>query len=245
MLINNGNVAFQVAKGDRIAQMIIEKILTQGLVPVTELPKTEQSKKGFGSMGSRNTTLQSIDIDEGNGANVQIHTTLYDEGNGALHMTLHDEGNGALHTTLHNEGNETTRYHDIYTIYHEIDEFSDEWINAKTSHLQVLYKKYQGQIEDKPQKSIEDLVPQELHEYLDVFLEEAASRFPERKLWDHKILLKKDFKPRKGKIYDLSPEDILLQEFIQENSKEGYIVPSESPMASSFFFVSKKGMKKK
>ncbi len=65
-------------------------------------------------------------------------------------------------------------------------------------------------------------MPQELHEYLAVFLEEAASRFPERKPWDHKILLKKDFKPRKGKIYDLSPEeDILLQEFIQENSKKG------------------------
>src|SRR6266542_6845963 len=110
-------------------------------------------------------------------------------------------------------------------IYHEIDEFPDEWINVKTIHSQVLYKKYQGQIEDKPQKSIEDLVPQELHEYLTVFSEEAASRFPERKSWDHKILLKKDFKPRKGKIYDLSPEeDILLQEFIEENSKKGYIV---------------------
>ncbi len=131
-------------------------------------------------------------------------------------------------------------------IYHEIDEFPDEWINVKTSHSQVLYKKYQGQIEDKLQESTEDLVPQELHEYLAVFSEEAASRFPERKPWDHKIILKKDFKPRKGKIYDLSPEeDILLQEFIQENSKKGYIIPSESPMASSFFFVSKKGMKKK
>src|SRR6266540_2053589 len=121
------------------------------------------------------------------------------------------------------EQHDTTRYIIYCThIYHKIDEFPDEWINAKTSHSQVLYKKYQGQIEDKPQKSIEDLVPQELHEYLTVFSEEAASRFPERKPWDHKILLKKDFKPRKGKIYDLSPEeDILLQEFIQENSKKG------------------------
>src|SRR6266498_5974229 len=155
-------------------------------------------------------------------------------------MTLQDEGNGALHTTLHDEGNAATQYHDIYSIYHEIDGFPDEWINAKTSHSQVLYKKYQGQIEDKPQKSIEDLVPQELHEYLTVFSEEAASRFPERKSWDHKILLKKDFKPRKGKIYNLSPEeDILLQEFIQENLKKGYIVPSESPNGIIIFLCIK------
>src|SRR6266511_2336662 len=84
LLINNGNVPFQVAKGDRIAQMIIEKILTQGLVPVTELPKTERSKKGFGSTGSRNMTLQSINIDEGNGAIVEMYTTLQDEGNDTL-----------------------------------------------------------------------------------------------------------------------------------------------------------------
>ena len=61
--------------------------------------------------------------------------------------------------TLQDEGNGTTQYHDIYTIYHKIDEFPNEWINAKTSHLQVLYKKYQGQIKDKPRKSTEDLVP--------------------------------------------------------------------------------------
>jgi len=135
LLPNNGNVPFQVAKRDRIAQIIIEKITTRGLVQVLELPKTEQSKKGFGLTGSRNTTLQSINIDEGNGANVQPHTTLQDK------------------------GNRTTQYYNIYMIYHEIDEFPDEWINAKTSHSQVLYKKYQGQIEDKLQESTEDLVP--------------------------------------------------------------------------------------
>src|SRR6266540_6262951 len=202
-------------------------------------------------------TLQSIDIDEENRANFQPPriTILQDEGNGAttiqyMPMTLHNEGNRAIQQqysmTLHDEENGTTQYHDIHMIYHEIDKFPDMWINAKTSHSQVLYKKYQGQIEDKSQKSIEDLVPQEIHKYLAVFSEEAASRFPERKPWDHKILLKKDFKSRKGKIYDLSPEeDILLQEFIEENSKKGYIIPSESPMASLFFFVSKKGTKKK
>ncbi len=66
--------------------------------------------------------------------------TLHDEGNDAIHTTLQDEGNGTLYMTLHNEGNGATRYHEVYHIYHEIDEFPDEWINAKTSHSQVLYK---------------------------------------------------------------------------------------------------------
>ncbi len=47
LLINNGNVPFQVAKGDRIAQMIIEKISTRGLVPVTELQKQNEARKAL------------------------------------------------------------------------------------------------------------------------------------------------------------------------------------------------------
>ena len=227
LLINNGNIPFQVAKGDRMAQSIIEKISTGNLVQKTELLDTERSKKGFGSTGSPNEENETLHFPT---------TTLPIEENATLQNS---EGNG---TTV-------TLYFDIYRIYHEVDELPHEiehFINTKISHSQALVKKHEGQIEDLPKKSIEELVPQELHEYLIVFSEEAAARFPESKPWDHKILLKPDFKPKKGKIYDLSPEeDIQLQEFLEENLAKGYIEESDSPMASSFFFVEKKGTKKK
>jgi len=94
-------------------------------------------------------------------------------------------------------------------------------------------------------EDLQKKVPKEFHEYLSVFSEEAASRMPKQKVWDHKIELKKDFVPKSTGIYKLTPEeDIAVKEFIKENLEKGYIRPSKSPMASPFFFVPKKDGKK-
>jgi len=68
---------------------------------------------------------------------------------------------------------------------------------------------------------------------------------PEHKAWDHAIDLKPDFIPKDCKVYPLSPEEQEEQDkFLEENLRKGYIRPSKSPMASPFFFVSKKDSKK-
>ena len=85
---------------------------------------------------------------------------------------------------------------DIFQIYHEVNDLLEMWINVKMSHAQALVKKHEGQIEDKPRKSLEEMLPEELLKYKDVFSEEGASRFPKDKLWNHKILLKEDFQPK-------------------------------------------------
>ena len=78
-------------------------------------------------------------------------------------------------------------------------------------------------------------------EYLDVFDEDKANRYPEPRQWDHKIEMKKGFEPKSFKAYNLTPEEqIKLDKFLKENLKKGYIKPSQSPMASLFFFVKKK-----
>ena len=88
---------------------------------------------------------------------------------------------------------------------------------------------------------LEEQVPKEFHEYLDVFSEEKAARFPEPQTWDHKIKMKDSFVPKSFKTYNLTPqEQIKLDKFLKENSEKGYIRPSQSPMASPFFFVDKK-----
>ena len=50
-LINYSNQPFQVRQGDRIAQLILEKIKTPETTLVTKLDKTDRGSKGFGSTG--------------------------------------------------------------------------------------------------------------------------------------------------------------------------------------------------
>jgi len=53
--------------------------------------------------------------------------------------------------------------------------------------------------------------------------------------------LKDGFVPKSFKNYNLTPiEQVELDKFLKENLEKGYIRPSQSPMASPFFFVSKK-----
>jgi hypothetical protein len=58
---------------------------------------------------------------------------------------------------------------------------------------------------------------------------------------EHKIKMKEGFEPKSFKNYNLTPaEQIELDKFLKENLEKGYIWPSQSPMASPFFFASKK-----
>ena len=63
---------------------------------------------------------------------------------------------------------------------------------------------------DKPkkaEKTMEELVPKEYHQYLKVFSKEELERMPIRKPWDHMIELKDIFKPKKGRLIPLSHEE--------------------------------------
>ena len=98
-----------------------------------------------------------------------------------------------------------------------------------------------GKNRKKEEKTNKELVPQEYHEYLDVFSKGKAAWFPESRSWDHKIEMKERFEPKLFKNYNLTPaEQLELDKFLKENLEKGYIQPSQSPMASPFFFVSKK-----
>jgi len=49
IMMNHGKKSYQIQEGDRIAQMIIEKIDTSGMMEVDNLQKTDRGNKGFGS----------------------------------------------------------------------------------------------------------------------------------------------------------------------------------------------------
>lgn len=51
VLFNLSDVDFNVTRGDRIAQLLLEKIITPEVVEVEELIETERGDGGFGSTG--------------------------------------------------------------------------------------------------------------------------------------------------------------------------------------------------
>ncbi|KAK3568744.1 hypothetical protein QTP86_016297 [Hemibagrus guttatus] len=77
--------------------------------------------------------------------------------------------------------------------------------------------------------------------FSNVFCPKRASKLPPHRPWDCAIdLLPGEPVPR-GRIYPLSiPEEKAMEEYIEEALVQGYIRPSTSPAASSFFFMAKK-----
>jgi hypothetical protein len=124
-------------------------------------------------------------------------------------------------------------------VYIELLE-TDVWIHKTNITTELAIEKNSK----KTDKTDKQLVPAEYHKYLDIFSEEKAHRFSKLRPWDHKIKMKEGFEPKLFKNYSLTPaEQIKLDKFLKENLEKGYIRPSQSPMASPFFFVSKKDSK--
>ena len=151
--------------------------------------------------------------------------------------------------------NHTVLHHMV--VEEQLHDLEELWINLKTIENKgsdftkipasqpwnhPVEKEYSNKAEEKKSDAaLKDTIPEEYHDFLEVFSKEAADRFPTSRPWDHKIELKEGFIPKSFKVYNLTPEeDKATKDFITENLENGYIKESESPMALSFFFVSKK-----
>jgi hypothetical protein len=79
-----------------------------------------------------------------------------------------------------------------------------------------------------------------------VFSKKESERMPIRKPWDHAIDLKETFKPKKGRLILLSPEEQKeVSDFIDDQLSKKYIRPSKSEQTSPVFFVPKKDGRKR
>src|SRR6201747_2406147 len=113
------------------------------------------------------------------------------------------------------------------------------WIRYKASVASELAIAEEAK---KEVKTVEQMVPKWLHDYIGVFQEEDSKRIPERKKWDHAI----DFKdpndlPPIAKAYPLSPgEHEACEKWLKQEYALGRLRDSQSPIASPFFFVAKK-----
>ena len=128
---------------------------------------------------------------------------------------------------------------DTDTILLEFLNLEDKvWINTKTNVATSLAAESNLK---KLEFSPEQLVPEKYHKYLDIFDKEKANWYSEPRPWDHKMEMKTGFELKLFKTYNLTQEEQSeLDRLLGENLDKGYIKPSESPMASPFFFVKKK-----
>src|SRR5258708_28735301 len=84
-------------------------------------------------------------------------------------------------------------------------------------------------------------VPQEYHEFCNVFSGEKANALAPHWPYNLKINLEEGTKPFHRLIYSLSPPELTtLRDFLEENTKNGFIHPSKSPWGSPVLFVKKK-----
>ena len=55
------------------------------------------------------------------------------------------------------------------------------------------------------------MIPDAYHDFLDLFNETKADKFPGPRSWDHKIELKEGFEPKSFKTYNLTPKEQMDQ----------------------------------
>ena len=95
----------------------------------------------------------------------------------------------------------------------------------------------------KEKKHWKEIVPQEYHDFPEVFKDAVFEKLPEHHTWDHVINFKEgmDIEKLKCPVYPLlRAEQDELKRFLKENLDTGRIRMSDSPVASPFFFVKKK-----
>ncbi|XP_053681475.1 retrotransposon-derived protein PEG10 [Labeo rohita] len=94
---------------------------------------------------------------------------------------------------------------------------------------------------ESPEPVIMPEIPAEYRTYQDVFSKLAATQLPPHRPWDCAIDLLPGAQLPRGRIYPLSiPECQAMENYITEALNQGFIRPSTSPAALSFFFVGKK-----
>ncbi|CDO69613.1 hypothetical protein BN946_scf184851.g1 [Trametes cinnabarina] len=122
------------------------------------------------------------------------------------------------------------------------------WISTEDSEdhkvaqltAEILAKDLE-EVEDDDTRNWKTLVPEYLHEFGDVFSKKQSERMPVRKPYDHGIDLEEGAPlPRPAKLYPMSPKERnSLDDWINEETRKGYIRESKSPLAAPVFFVKK------
>ena len=83
-----------------------------------------------------------------------------------------------------------------------------------------------------------DRLPDQYHDYLDLFRPSTAERLASRRIFDYAIDLKPDTEPPWGPIYRLSQKQReVLRQYYDDMLKQGKIFPPKFPVGEPISFV--------
>jgi len=116
---------------------------------------------------------------------------------------------------------------------------------TKEETIEVKGVVEEWEIWDEDEEMAKMLIPKRLDKWIHIFSKKASKQILTRKLWDYTIDIKKEFVPRKRKVYSLSREEREeVCKFILEQLRKEYIKISKSPLTAPVFLVGKKDGKK-
>nr|AAS66950.1 polyprotein [Melampsora lini] len=111
---------------------------------------------------------------------------------------------------------------------------------AKTS-WNVSARLAAEQAREAPTKSASELVPQEYHDYLDMFEKSKSDALPPHRPYDFRVDLVPGAVPQAGKVIPLSPREAeVLNEMLEKGLRNGTIRRTTSPWAAPVLFTGKK-----
>lgn len=107
---------------------------------------------------------------------------------------------------------------------------------------EVLEEKSKREKPDYTREELLNLLPEDLKEFVDVFVRSRSNKLPPHRSSDHHIDTPENVKLPKGKLYRMSHDELeVCRRYIEENLSKGFIEASSAPWASPVLFVKKPG----
>jgi dUTP pyrophosphatase len=211
LLVNHSDTALAVKPGERIAQLIIERISLAPMIEVETLTETKRGESGFGSTGINRVTIETIqdpDAPTLNPVNPRLGKIITDTR--IYEPTWLDPENDDTIATVRKSLREINEEERLvkqqqylnHTLYWMLVNDSDI-INTGDSHVRVSSK--DAGTDGEPMEMMKQYVPEEYWEYADVFSKETFDELPARSEFDHAINLDESFTPKHARPFPLSP----------------------------------------
>ena len=99
---------------------------------------------------------------------------------------------------------------------------------------------YQAEKKAKAETNPKNVLPQEYHDFLDVFSKKDSDTLPPHRKYDHKIQLEEEQKPGHAPLYKMSPEELdAVKRYLDSHLAKGFIQASSASYSSPVLFVKK------
>ena len=97
-------------------------------------------------------------------------------------------------------------------------------------------------LEEKERLDPATLLPEDYHDFLDVFLRAESDKLTPHRLYNYNILLKPGIEPPAEALQKYSSDELLvIYKYLTEHMSKGWIQISRSPVAALILLVKKPG----